>query len=602
MSSFRFSPKANQAHLIDWQPWAPETFAKAQAEDKPVLLSVSATWCYWCHVMDESTYSDPDVQSLLDRSFVAVRVDNDHRPDINARYNVGGWPTTAFMTPHAGLIGGATYLPPDQFLAMLSELQDAYRADKPQLYSQSRDLLDRRRSVARRVAAGPEVDEGLVDRVSRVVAGAYDVSEGGFGAEPKFTNPSILRFVLHLLRTSGEDFYAAMARKTLDRMIETPIFDAVDGGFFRYSASRDWSEPQREKLLEDNLHLARCFLDASIILAEPRYAEAAERTIDYLLGSLYDPAAGGFRGSQGAHSEYFGLDASARRLADPPPRDPFCYASTGALAVTTLLDASWKLGRSDLAEASLAVLDRIDSLARSGSLSHVYDADGPGDAPSLMVDWAWLLAALLQAHATGLPSASARDGQGFLDRAADVAAALVDRYFDEAGGGFFDIVADEQAVGHMRVREKPLAENMVAAQALLRLYQATRNEDYLQVVTATLSAFVETFREQGEFAAEFGLSVHLLKNPMVEVTIEGAPEQAGCRELLRAAMRLSSPNLDIKTVRAAAGDDTARAHVCLDTVCLPPVDNAAALADAVAGIGNQQESPFQDIFSIFPGN
>ena len=127
---------------------------------------------------DETTYSDPDVQSLLSSSFIAVRVDNDHRPDINARYNVGGWPTTAFLTPHGGLVGGATYLPPDQFLAMLQELQEAYRADKPQLYSQSRELLRQRREHARRVAAGQEVENSLVDRVSRIVAGAYDAKRG----------------------------------------------------------------------------------------------------------------------------------------------------------------------------------------------------------------------------------------------------------------------------------------------------------------------------------------------------------------------------------------------------------------------------------------
>ncbi len=602
MSTFHFSPKANLAHLIDWHPWAPETFAKAQAEDKPVLLSISATWCYWCHVMDETTYSDPDVQSLLEQSFVAVRVDNDHRPDINSRYNVGGWPTTAFMTPHGGLIGGATYLPPDQFLAMLAELHDAYRADKRQLYSQSRELLERRRTVARRVSAGPEVDEGLVDRVSRVVSGAYDATEGGFGAEPKFTNPSILRFLLHLFRTTGENFYAAMARKTLDRMLEAPIFDEADGGFFRYSTSRDWSEPQREKLLEDNLLLARCFLDAAVLLDDPRYSDAAERTIGYVLGQLYDPAADGFRGSQGAHSDYFALDAVARPLHSPPPRDPFCYASTGALAVTVLMEAAWKLGRGELADVALGTLERIDGMARSGRLSHAYDADGPGDAPPLMADWAWLLTALLQTHATGLPTTTAASGQALLDRAVEVAATLVDNYFDESGGGFFDIEADDQAVGHLQVREKPLPENMVAAQALLRLYQATRNDDYLQVAAATLSAFVDTFREHGEFASEFGLTVALLKNPMVEVTVEGIPERADCRELLRSAARLRSPNLDIKTVRAIAGDEKARAHVCLDTVCLPPVDNGADLIEAVAGIGGQQESPFQDIFSIFPGN
>lgn len=84
------------------------------------MLSISAVWCYWCHVMDETSYSDPDVARLIDQSFIAIRVDNDHRPDLNSRYNVGGWPTTAFLTGHGGLIGGATYLPPDQFLSMLS--------------------------------------------------------------------------------------------------------------------------------------------------------------------------------------------------------------------------------------------------------------------------------------------------------------------------------------------------------------------------------------------------------------------------------------------------------------------------------------------------
>ena len=132
MSGIRFSPNPNEAHRIEWLPWGSASFEKAQNEDKPVLLSISAAWCHWCHVMDETTYSDPDVQSLLSTGFIAVRVDNDHRPDINARYNVGGWPTTAFLTPHGGLIGGATYLPSDQFIAMLLELRDAYGADKPQ--------------------------------------------------------------------------------------------------------------------------------------------------------------------------------------------------------------------------------------------------------------------------------------------------------------------------------------------------------------------------------------------------------------------------------------------------------------------------------------
>ena len=106
----------------------------------------------------------------------------------------------------AGLVGGATYLPPDQFLAMLSELKEAYRADKPQLYTQARELLHRRREQSRRFAAGSEMDPGLSDRIARTVAGAYDPLNGGFGEEPKFSNPGILRFVIHMLRTTGGRF------------------------------------------------------------------------------------------------------------------------------------------------------------------------------------------------------------------------------------------------------------------------------------------------------------------------------------------------------------------------------------------------------------
>ncbi|MDA1127388.1 MAG: DUF255 domain-containing protein [Chloroflexi bacterium] len=595
MSEFRYSPNPNRAQLVDWQPWEPATFAKAQAEHKPVLLSISAVWCYWCHVMDETSYSDPEIQALLNENFVAIRVDNDHRPDINSRYNVGGWPTTAFLTGHGGLIGGATYLPPDQFIAMIAEFIDAYKNDRTTLYTQARDLLTRRKEHARRFAAGPELEDTSVDRVSRVVAGAYDALNGGFGSAPKFPNAYIVRLVNHLYRTSGEDFYASMLTKTLDGMSEGLVADGADGGFFRHCAHADWSEPQHEKLLEDNLGLAREFLDAAILLERPRYRETAKQTIDYVMEQLYDPDIPGFRGSQGAHSEYFTLGAEHRTKEARPEPDPSCYANSNALAVTVFLDAAWKLGDPSLQTTAIQVLDKLDSMAQSSSFSHVYSEQGPSDAPALFTDWAWLLTALVQAHGN-------TSNETYLERAVEVAQVMVDRFFDQEGGGFFDIEEDPDAIGHLQVREKTLADNMTAAQALLRLYQTTRNVDYRQITEATLSAFTETFREHGEFAADFGIAAHMFQNNMVEVTIEGRPGDPGCLDLMAAAARLPYPNLEIKTVTAADDDTTARAHVCLDTVCLPPVDSPQELAEAVAGLTKQQESPYQDIFQVFPGN
>ena len=202
---------------------------------------------------------------------------------------------------------------------------------------------------------------------------------------------------------------------------------------------------------------------------------------------------------------------------------------------------------------------------------------------------------MIQAHGN-----TANDS--YLTRALSVAQLLVENFFDQEGGGFFDISEQENQIGHLTVREKALADNSVAAEALIRLYQTTRNDDYRQIAEATLSAFVEGYRENGEFAAEYGLTVHLLKNPMVEVTIEGNPEDIKCQELVAAAARLPQPNVDIKTVIAAEDDPIALAHVCLDTVCLPPVVSPEALADAVSELTDEREPPFQDIFKVFPGN
>ncbi len=594
MSEFRFSPNPNRAHLVKWQPWSPAAFTKAQEEDKPVLLSISAVWCYWCHVMDDDTYSDPEVQDLLNEHFVTIRVDNDHRPDINARYNVGGWPTTAFLTGHGGLIGGATYLPPEQLISMITEFAEAYKNDRPTLYTQARDLLNTRKDHAQRFVASSQLEESMTDRVSRIVVGSYDATNGGFGSEPKFPNASILRFLNHQYRTTGEDFFASMLIKTLDSLSDGQVHDSSDGGFFRHCARADWTQPQHEKMLEDNLRLAREFLDASILLNRPKYRETAKQTFDYLLEQLYDPAVPGFRGSQGAHSDYFSLSPDQRTADARPESDPSCYASNNGLAVTVLLDAAWKLGDLSLQTKALQTLETLDSAARSGSFSHVYSEQGPSDVPAFFTDWVWLLTALVQAH--GNTSA-----EGYLERAVAVAQIMVDGFFDQKAGGFFDIEDQPDGIGHLQIKEKVLADNTVAAQALIRLHQTTRNADYRQIAEATLSAFVETFREQGEFAADYGLTVHLLNNDLVEVTVEGKPEDAGCQALLAAAVRLPQPNLDIKTIVAVDGDSVARAHVCLDTVCLPPVDSPAELSEAVAGLTKQQESPFQDIFQVFPG-
>src|SRR5688572_2216681 len=132
-SPHHFSPRPNRAHEIPWMEWGPEVFERARAEDKPVLLGLSAVWCHWCHVMDETTYSDQRVIDFVSSRFVPVRVDNDTRPDVNARYNMGGWPTTAFLDPDGEVLVGLTYIPPDRMLDLLTRVNEAWHVQRDEL-------------------------------------------------------------------------------------------------------------------------------------------------------------------------------------------------------------------------------------------------------------------------------------------------------------------------------------------------------------------------------------------------------------------------------------------------------------------------------------
>jgi uncharacterized protein YyaL (SSP411 family) len=584
---------------ICWQPWDAPAFVQAQEENKPILLSIGAVWCYWCQVMDEHTYTDPDVAAYVNKHFVPVRVDNDHRPDINARYNVGGWPSTVFLTGHGGSIAGATYLPPDQLLAMLMEVQRAYAEQKVALYDQGNSLLRQRQEQVARISADAEVDDRLVDRIGRRAVGTYDARFGGFGEEPKFPGVPILQLMLHLFRTTGEEFYRIILEKTLDNMVQGRIYDHEEGGFFRYSPRADWSEAQHEKMLEDNIGLAGVFLDAYLLLDNEGYGHVASRTIDFLLSHLYDGEAAGFRGSQGAHSDYFGLPPELRQQQPAPAPDPYCYTHWSAQAASLLLEASWRLQRPDLDQPALRVLNALDSMEQSGGLPHVYNSNGPVEhsGGALLADQAHLLNALMDR----LNHTSADDK--YLRRAKKVAGGIIDRFFDSANGGFFDIEGiegDAEPLGYLKVREKPLPENVVAARGLLKLYQATGDDAYLGAVHRTLSAFVEANGAYGEFAAGYAVAVDLFLNRPLEITVEGHPQSNETHAMLRAAAKVPYPHLVIKPVATDIGLPV-RAHICLDTVCLPPVGDPNELAKAVAEAVSPQESPFENVFESFAG-
>jgi uncharacterized protein YyaL (SSP411 family) len=197
------------------------------------------------------------------------------------------------------------------------------------------------------------------------------------------------------------------------------------------------------------------------------------------------------------------------------------------------------------------------------------------------------------------------DRGDYLPMAEGVARQMVERFSDPSSGGFFDTERDKEATGYLKLREKPLPENVLAVQGLLKLHQATLNDEYRQQAQRTLSAYVEGNRNYGEFAAAYALTVDLFLNSPVEITVEGRTGDAAAQDLLRAATRVTSPHLVVKPLLIADYEGNAQAHVCLDTVCLLPVADPESLQATVqatieGGTGTQV-SPFENILDRFPG-
>ncbi|HUZ49206.1 MAG TPA: DUF255 domain-containing protein, partial [Candidatus Dormibacteraeota bacterium] len=322
-TDFHFSPRANRASEIAWMPWGEEAFARAQREQKAVLLSISAVWCHWCHVMDETSYSDPEIIAAINRDFVPVRIDNDERPDINARYNMGGWPTTVFLAADGTTITGATYLAPPQMHRALAEIARFYREQREDIAARAAEL--RSRSGSYEASAVADLNQSMVAHVVDDIAAGYDAEYGGFGEAPKFPQPEMLELLLAQWRYTGEHRLYEMVARTLREMSRGGMYDHVEGGFFRYSTTRDWSVPHFEKMAEDHGGLLRVLAQLMLWAPTDDIRITLKSALGYVRTVLLDPSTHLFAGSQDADEEYFSLPIDERRKRTAPFVDRRAY-------------------------------------------------------------------------------------------------------------------------------------------------------------------------------------------------------------------------------------------------------------------------------------
>ncbi len=304
---------------VDWYPWGPEAFARAEAEDRPILLSVGYSACHWCHVMAHESFEDPEIAAVMNRLFVNVKVDREERPDVDAVYmdavqalsGHGGWPMTVFLSPDGRPFYGGTYFPPADrqgmpgFVRIMEAVSDVWTNQRDDVADQTAKLQHAIESntLRDRLTAGPtDLQFAVLDRAYEAVREAFDPADGGFGRAPKFPPSMTIDFLFRCHVRGDAPDALPMAVTTLDAMAAGGIYDHVGGGFARYSTDSVWLVPHFEKMLYDQALLLGAYVRGHLLTGSERYREVVEETIEYVRRDLGHPD-GGFFSAEDADSE-----------------------------------------------------------------------------------------------------------------------------------------------------------------------------------------------------------------------------------------------------------------------------------------------------------
>ncbi len=296
---------------MHWRPFGDEAFGFAEARDVPVFLSIGYAACHWCHVMARESFEDHDTAAFLNANFVAIKVDREERPDVDAVYMAatqaisgeGGWPMSVFLLPDGRAFHAGTYYPPrpmpgrPSFRQVLEAVREAW-LERRTAVEASADALARGIAAAQAGSAvrldgpAPAPDAALLSAAVRELSRSEDAA-GGFGAAPKFPPSAVLEFLIRHAAVASDTAETArgLAGRTLAAMARSALFDQLDGGFARYSVTRDWSVPHFEKMLYDNAQLLRCYvhwvrLGGTEAYTAEEAAAVAGSTADWMLAAL----------------------------------------------------------------------------------------------------------------------------------------------------------------------------------------------------------------------------------------------------------------------------------------------------------------------------
>ncbi len=311
---------------VDWHPWGKEAMDKAEAEDKPLLVSIGYSSCHWCHVMAHESFENDYIAKLMNEHFICIKVDREERPDVDQIYmeavqmitNHGGWPLNIFCFPDGRPFFGGTYFPPEDrgqnmvpWPQLIMRIADFYKHKKTELEENAENIV-KNLALSNRPAGDSDhqLDNLQLLTAAEIICNSHDDEWGGFGQAPKFPPSMALNFLLEIRQSSTcEEQRPSLARRidevvthTLNAMARGGIFDQIGGGFSRYSVDKHWLIPHFEKMLYDNALLLDIFTKGWMRYRQPLFGAVVEETIEWLKREMLAPN-GGYYSSLDADSE-----------------------------------------------------------------------------------------------------------------------------------------------------------------------------------------------------------------------------------------------------------------------------------------------------------
>jgi hypothetical protein len=496
---------------VDWHEWGEEAFARARAENKPILLDIGAVWCHWCHVIDRESYENPEIAAMINRFYVPVKVDRDERPDVDSRYQSaisaisgqGGWPLTAFLTPDGKPFFGGTYFPPEDamgrpgFKRILASIAEAFKTRRAEVDTSAVALEE---AVAKaevfRTARG-DFDAGIVDAVMESALHLFDEHNGGFGQSPKFPHASAVDLLLERYQSTRDPHLLHVAERTLEAMALGGVYDQLGGGFHRYSVDERWCVPHFEKMTYDNSELLKNFLHGYQVTGNDLFREISEGIIAWVTTVLSDQEKGGFYASQDADQtleddgDYFTWTVDEVRSVltpeearvielyfDVQPRGEMHHnSSKNVLWVARKWDEIAKTQNLDVEKTRELVGTAESKMAKARRLRPAPFVD-----TTMYVSWnAMFVSAYLEASRV-LQSWMGADCREFALKTLD---RLIAEAWEESKGFL-------HRVGGPRL-EGTLDDQIFAAAALLDAYEATLEPKYFEKAERTMRLAVERF-------------------------------------------------------------------------------------------------------------